>query len=108
MIITLCGSSRFEKQFIDWISWLGYEGHVVMGLTTTKEAYDGLNKKQKIRVDLNHLHKIMISDAIMVLNVDGYIGDSTEREIEWAVILGKKVIYLESSTNKFSFDMFKS
>jgi len=34
---------------------------------------------------------------VMVINVDGYIGDSTRREIEYAEITGKPIEYLEPS-----------
>ena len=36
-----------------------------------------------------------ISDAIYVVNVNGYIGESTKKEIEYACKLGKEILYLE-------------
>ena len=42
-----------------------------------------------------HLRKIDIADEIYVINVDGYIGESTKREIAYAEKTGKKVNYLE-------------
>ena len=38
---------------------------------------------------------IFISDEIFVINVDGYIGDSTRSEIEYAKMTGKAVRFLE-------------
>ncbi len=43
-----------------------------------------------------HLAKIEESDAIVVLNVGGYVGDSTAREIMWAHIRRKGIFYLET------------
>ena len=50
--------------------------------------------EQQILADL-HYKKIEISDAIYVVNVDGYIGSSTRKEIEYAKEIGKEVKYLE-------------
>ena len=42
-----------------------------------------------------HLRKIDLADEIFVINVGGYIGESTRREITYAEKTGKKVNYLE-------------
>ena len=42
-----------------------------------------------------HLRKIDLADEIFVINVGGYIGESTRREIEYAEDTGKKINYLE-------------
>lgn len=39
-----------------------------------------------------HKEKIKISDAILVVNVDDYIGKSTKSEIKFAQSLGKKIM----------------
>ena len=36
---------------------------------------------------------IYIADAILVVNVDDYIGNSTKSEIEYAKSLNKEIIY---------------
>jgi hypothetical protein len=43
-----------------------------------------------------HRRKIDMSDEIYVINKNGYIGDSTKGEIEYAINTGKRVNYLES------------
>ena len=53
-------------------------------LTKTKEMLDDMHKR-----------KIDLADEIFVINVDGYIGESTKSEIEYAKNTGKKVNYLE-------------
>ena len=54
-------------------------------LTTTKEMLDDMHKR-----------KIDMADEIFVINVNGYIGESTKSEIEYAKSLGKMVNYLEN------------
>ena len=46
-------------------------------------------------LDKIHRQKIDMSDEILVINVDGYIGESTKSEIEYALKNGKAVKYLE-------------
>lgn len=51
----------------------------------------------KQRLDELHLRKIDLADEVFVLDVDGYIGSSTKREIEYAVSKGKPVWYLSGT-----------
>lgn len=54
-------------------------------LTATKEMLDDMHKR-----------KIDMADEIYVINVGGYIGDSTRSEIAYAKAHGKTVNCLES------------
>ena len=45
-------------------------------------------------LDDMHLRKIDLADEIFVINPGGYIGQSTRREIEYALSTGKAVNYL--------------
>jgi hypothetical protein len=102
MILTLCGSSRFEKQYKAMNERLTLAGHVVFSLSvypSDKSIREWYTEEQKNRLDLVHLAKIKASDGIVVLNVDGYIGPSTTREIEWAKMLDKKIFWLETSAH---------
>lgn len=98
MKITLCGSARFEQEFQEWNEKLTFAGHVVHSLAVLPSFHGGdknwYTPAQKQTLDLAHLAKIEESDAIFVLDVGGYIGDSTRREIEWAHIRNKIVYFL--------------
>jgi hypothetical protein len=54
-----------------------------------------LTKKEKAFFDELHKRKIDISSEILVLNVGGYVGESSRSEIIYAHATGKKVRYLE-------------
>ncbi|HLB37442.1 MAG TPA: hypothetical protein VJL31_12800, partial [Gemmatimonadales bacterium] len=58
---------------------------------------DHLAEEQGVaeKMDALHLRKIDLADQVLVVNVGGYIGDSTRREIAYAHSLGKSVRYLE-------------
>lgn len=99
MIITLCGSARFEEQFVRANKNLTLAGHVVFGLSVYPSQMEGkkdwYTQEEKGKLDAAHLRKIDASDAIVVLNVEGYVGESTAGEINWAAVHGKRVYYLE-------------
>ena len=56
---------------------------------------ENIDEKTKQMLDKMHKQKIDMSDEIYVINLDGYIGESTKNEIEYAKINGKKINYLE-------------
>lgn len=95
MRITLCGSARFEKSFHEWNERLTLKGHIVYGLAVYPSSKGGnknwYNEAIKAMLDLVHLGKIDNSDAIVILNENGYIGESTAREIQYAKIKGKQI-----------------
>ncbi len=96
-IITLCGSIRFKNEFMKVQEKLTLEGNIVF----TPNFFNSIKKEEisletKKMLDEMHRQKIDISDEIYVINVDGYIGESTKSEIEYAKAKNKKVSYLES------------
>lgn len=102
MRITLCGSTRFEPQFKEWNHKLAIAGHTVYSLSLfAREATDvgkegkiTISDSEKVTLDLVHLDKILNSEAIVVIDVDGYTGFSTKREIQWARMQGKLVYWI--------------
>ena len=96
MIITLCGSTRFKDEFLTVQRDLTMQGHIVLSVGLFAHA-DGieLTQEEKIRLDNLHKEKINMSDAIFVINKDGYIGESTYSEIDWATRMKKQIYFLE-------------
>ena len=95
-VITLCGSTRFMDEFERANQRLTLQGNVVFSVATKAHEGSGqVSNEQKMLLDRIHFEKIRLSDEIFVINVGGYIGPSTKREIEHASRLGKIVHYLE-------------
>ena len=103
-VITLCGSTRFKDDFMKVQKELTLKGNIVisvgfLGHSGDDEVWDGMDEgnlsKTKEMLDYMHKRKIDMADEIFVINVGGYIGNSTRSEIEYAVKNGKKVNYLE-------------
>jgi len=94
-IITLCGSTKFKEQFISEQKRLTLEGNIVISVGLFGHSGDNevWNENIKEMLDDMHKRKIDLADEIFVLNVDGYIGSSTQSEIEYAKITNKVIRY---------------
>lgn len=103
-VITLCGSTRFKKQFLEVQKQLTLEGNIVIsvGLFGHSGDEEVWAEGTKEMLDDMHKRKIDMADAIYVINVGGYIGSSTQSEIEYARAQGKKVLYYDE--NEYTLD----
>ena len=100
-VITLCGSTRFKEQFLEAQKRLTLEGNIVISVGLFGHSGDDevWTEGTKEMLDDMHKRKIDMADAIYVINVGGYIGESTRSEIEYAKKNGKEVLYLEENEN---------
>lgn len=103
-VITLCGSTKFKDEFMKAQKDLTLKGNIVISVglfwhSGDNEVWehmdDGTLTKTKVMLDDMHKRKIDMADEIFVVNVGGYIGESTKSEIEYALTTGKAVNYLE-------------
>lgn len=98
LVITLCGSTRFKEQFLEAQKRLTLEGNIVISVGLFGHSGDNEVWTEGTKAMLGDMHKrkIDMADSIYVINVGGYIGESTRSEIEYAKKNGKEVRYLES------------
>lgn len=96
-VITLCGSTKFKEAFLKAQKDLTLQGNIVISVGLFGHSGDDevWNVGTKEMLDDMHKKKIDMADEIYVINVDGYIGESTKSEIEYAKQKGKVVRYLE-------------
>src|SRR6266567_5403085 len=85
-IVCLCGSTRFWKTFQEQSLRLTKEGVIVLsiGCATASDDEHGITTEEKAIFDELHMRKIDLADEILVLNVGGYIGQSTRKEANYA------------------------
>ncbi len=101
VVVCLCGSTRFIETFAIKTWELEREGKVVLGCTLLPSWYCpvpdhfGEYCGVKEQCDELHLRKIDMADEVFILNVNGYIGESTRREFDYAISKGKKIRFLE-------------
>ena len=98
-VITLCGSTKFKDDFIRIQKELILRGNIVLSLGLFGHSgdvivWEGRNKKM---LDDMHLQMIDMADEIFIINVGGYIGESTANEIEYAKSKNKIINYLEAN-----------
>ena len=97
-VITLCGSTKFKKQFEDANAFLTLQGNVVLSVAFFEQS-EGMHitPEQARLFGEIHFRKIDLSDEILVIDVEGYIGESTKKEIEYAKERKKSVTYYSQS-----------
>lgn len=103
MIITLCGSTKFKDIYDKIAKILTLKGHLIFSCNCfihsefDKKFIKKILKSQEILREV-HKNKIDLSDLIIVLNKNDYIGFSTYNEIKYALSKDKKVLFLEKTT----------
>ena len=97
-VITLCGSTKFKDEFLQVQKDLTLKGNIVISVGLFGHSGDNevWTDGTKEMLDDMHKRKIDMADEIFVINVNGYIGESTKSEIEYALKTNKKINYLET------------
>ena len=92
-VITLCGSLKFKKEIMEIAEKMALKGNCI--LTPVYPVLENYKRtaKQLKKLKEEHFKRIELADAILVVNVNNYIGDSTNLEIEYAKKLGKEILY---------------
>jgi hypothetical protein len=100
-IVCLCGSMKFYEAFVRANYEETLKGNIVLsvGFFMHQSQVHGQNvgctPEQKVKLDELHKRKIDLADEVLILNVDGYIGESTLSELEYAKYCGKKIRFLD-------------
>jgi hypothetical protein len=104
-IVCLCGSTRFWREYMDVAGAEALANHIVLSVgffvnngsgAPWLDAHKGITADQKAALDELHLRKIDLADEVLILNVNGYVGESTRNEIAYALAHKKPVRYLEA------------
>lgn len=102
VIVTICGSTRFRTEIAEANRLLTLAGAVVLAPGVFAHAGDEITEAQKSRLDALHLEKIRLSQAVLVVNPRGYVGESTAREVMYARDLGRRVWFLNDLDHALS------
>lgn len=95
MTITICGSTRFKDKIFEVAEGLTLDGHIVFMPTVFRHDDPNLTTEMRIRLENQYREMINKSDAIFVVNVDKYIGETTYSMLDWATRMKKEVYFLE-------------
>jgi len=105
-IVCLCGSTRFTD-IMQVKAWeLSKAGYIILTWGVVPEwyysgAHIGDHEGVKTTVDELHKRKIDLCDFVLVIDVEGYIGESTRSEIDYAEKHGKPVKYLSKAEPEY-------
>lgn len=99
-IVCLCGALKFMDTFRAKEYEFEMKGVIVLGPSfkpgvAEQSGTAGCTPDEKVMLDKLHKHKIDISNRVYVINVGGYIGESTRSEIEHARKRGIPVEFME-------------
>lgn len=102
-IVCLCGSTRFSEAYQKANLEETLAGKIVLtigcDMKSDAHLFEGKSEAElaeiKRRLDALHLRKIDMADEVLILNVGGYVGESTRREIGYATNEGKRIRWLE-------------
>ena len=94
-IICFSGSTKFKDEYFKLHKEYTLKGYITLIPAIFAKCGDIVTKEQQEELFKLHLEKIKISDILFVINKDGYIGDCSKIEIEYAKSLNKKIMYYE-------------
>lgn len=105
-IVCLCGSTRFKDTFAHVHRTEALAGHVVLTVGVYGH-HEGMCLPEnwpvvKRALDALHRDQIAMADEIIVLNVNGYIGEGLRDEILYARSLNKRIRWLEEPPPEFA------
>ncbi len=79
-IITICGSMKFVREMMEISEKVELQGNVVLMpiYNPSRPNKEAFTNEEVLILDKLHRERIKLSDAILVVNVNGYIGSSTK------------------------------
>ena len=94
-VVLLIGSTKFKDVFLEVEEKLALKGYLVFTPSVYNQSGEvpGCGVETKKILDTAAKMKVCRSDIVIVIDKDGYIGSSTKKQIEWAELLNKPVLY---------------
>ena len=92
-IITVCGSLKFIKEIMEITEQMDLQGNCMLSIVYPTKDKEDYSEEEIMMLNSMHKERIRISDAILVVDVNHYIGESTRSEIEFAKSLNKEIMY---------------
>jgi len=100
-IVCVCGSTRFTREMMILVWEYAKQGIIAVGWCVLPDGYfpeaSHGAKAEGVKRELDELHKrkIDMSDEVHVLNVGGYVGESTTDEVAYAYATRKPVRWFD-------------
>lgn len=98
--VTICGSMRFEKEMQEIAFWLETQQDLNVLQCVYAPPGAALTEEALAAMTAAHYRKIDLSDGIYVVDIGGYIGESVRREMDYAKVRGKELLFHSQSCVK--------
>jgi hypothetical protein len=98
-VVALCGSTRFRQEYARAFSLEEHAGRICLSVPCYKDDSCCKSPEAHEILDTLHLRKIDLADEILVLDIGGYIGASTQSEIRYARNSGKVIRFWSQEHN---------
>ncbi len=93
-IITICGSLKYQDEIMKISEEVTLQGNCILSIIyPASRDISAYSAEERKLFGAMHRERIRLSDAILVVNIDDYIGESTRQEIEFARSLNKEILY---------------
>lgn len=103
-IITVCGSLKFKDEIMQITEKMTLQGNCMLSIVyPANPDRDYYTDEEKDMLGKMHKERIRLSDAILVVNIDHYIGSTTKSEIKYAKALSKEIIYYTDIADDIKF-----
>lgn len=99
-IITVCGSLKYKDQIMKITEEYALRGNCMLSIVYPTKKIEEYTKEEIELLGNLHKERIKISDAILVADIDNYIGKKTQEEIALAKSLNKEIIYYNTEKEK--------
>ena len=94
-IIAVCGSVKFKDEMLEYQNEQMKNGKWILLPENMDIDIQMIDRRVKKQMDRLHLRKIDYADKVLIWNRNGYVGESTRKEIEYARSHNRFVEFLE-------------
>lgn len=91
-VVTVIGSTRFDKEMNDKARYLQSTGHLSLITSITKEPTYAVSEDMLMKEGYK---RINLSDTVVCMNCHGYIGENTAREYQYATLVRRIPVYFD-------------
>ncbi len=93
-IICLCGSTKFKKEYEQMNRRFTLKGYIVLSVGFFGHSDEVQpTDEEKRKLDELHKRKIDLADEVFIINLGGYIGESTRDEISYSRAHNKPISF---------------
>lgn len=96
-IVVICGSVRFKNEMLGYRDEQMTKGKWILLPENMDIDIQKIDRRVKDQMDQLHLKKIDCADKVIIWNREGYMGESTRRELSYSLKNNKAIEFIEKA-----------